>query len=122
MCRQRSIHEVNDMVRVLAGPAALQVPRFREARDQFVRELEHVKVMRFELLDVEQRLFHVEPRVDWTRIFTKRLTAHLVRTDFDAPMTSVPAEQGRGVCRKTRDTSDPVRHLIGLVARGKRHH
>ena len=56
----RHVHEVNDLVRVLAGPDALQVPRFREARDQLIRESEHEKVMRFELLDDQQRLFHVE--------------------------------------------------------------
>ena len=56
----RSVNEVNDMVRFLAGPDALQVPRFREARDQFVRESEHEKMMRFQLLDSEQRLFHIE--------------------------------------------------------------
>jgi hypothetical protein len=58
----RSVTEVNAMVRYLAGPDALQVPRFREARDQFVRESKHEKMMRFELLDSEQRLFHVERR------------------------------------------------------------
>ena len=56
----KNANEVNDLVRVLAGPDALEVPRFREARDQIVRESEHEKVMRFELLDAEQRLFHVE--------------------------------------------------------------
>jgi hypothetical protein len=56
----RSVDEVNEMVRFLAGPDALQVPRFREGRDQFIRESQHEKVMRFELLDTEQRLFHVE--------------------------------------------------------------
>lgn len=56
----RKVKEVNDLVRQLAGPDALQVRRFREARDQFVRESKHEKVMRFELLDADQRLFHVE--------------------------------------------------------------
>ena len=58
----RNVPEVNDMVRFLAGPDALQVPHFREARDQFVRESEHEKMMRFELLDSERRLFHAERR------------------------------------------------------------
>jgi hypothetical protein len=56
----RNINEVNDLVRALAGPDALRAARFREARDQFVRESEHEKMMRFELLDAEQRLFHVQ--------------------------------------------------------------
>ena len=56
----KSVDEVNDLVCFLAGPHALQVPRFREARDQVVRESRHEKVMRFELLDPEQRLFSVE--------------------------------------------------------------
>ena len=56
----KSVNEVNKLVCVLAGPDALQVPRFREARDQLIRESEHEKVMRFELLDADRRLFHVE--------------------------------------------------------------
>lgn len=56
----KSVDEVNDLVCFLAGPHALQVPRFREARDQVVRESRHEKVMRFELLDPQQRLFGVE--------------------------------------------------------------
>jgi hypothetical protein len=56
----RSVNEVNDMVRFLAGPDALQVPRFREARDQFLRESQYERALRFELLDSEQRTFHVE--------------------------------------------------------------
>lgn len=56
----RSVDEVDDLVCSLAGPHALQVPRFREARDQVVRESQYEKVMRFELLDAEQRQFHVE--------------------------------------------------------------
>ncbi|MFT5527324.1 MAG: hypothetical protein ACI9HK_005306 [Pirellulaceae bacterium] len=55
-----SINKVSDLIRDLAGPDALQVHRFREARDQMVRESEHEKVMRFQLLNEEQRLFHVE--------------------------------------------------------------
>ena len=55
-----STDEVDDMVRLVAGPGALQVPRFRQGRDQFVRELEHVKALRFEVLDWEPRQFHVE--------------------------------------------------------------
>lgn len=46
----RSVNEVNDMVRFLAGPDALQIPRFRKARDQFVRESEDERALRFELL------------------------------------------------------------------------
>jgi uncharacterized protein (UPF0297 family) len=56
----RNINEVNKLVCVLAGPDALQVPRFRKARDQLIRESEHEKVMRFELLDADRRLFHAE--------------------------------------------------------------
>jgi hypothetical protein len=56
----KSVHEVNDLVRFLAGPDFLQVPRFREARDQFLRELEYEKVMRFEFLYDDPRQFHVE--------------------------------------------------------------
>jgi hypothetical protein len=56
----RSVDQVNEMVCFLAGPHALQVPRYREARDQFVRESSYEKVMRFELLDADRRLFHVE--------------------------------------------------------------
>lgn len=51
---------VNDMVRRLAGPDALQIPRYREARDQFVRESEHEKALRFQLFDDQQRLFLAE--------------------------------------------------------------
>ena len=51
---------VDGMIRLLAGPDALQVPRYREAREQFVRESEHEKALRFQLLDVEQRLFLAE--------------------------------------------------------------
>ncbi len=56
----KNINEVNKLVCVLAGPHALQVPRFRKARDQLIRESEHEKVMRFELLDADRRLFLVE--------------------------------------------------------------
>jgi hypothetical protein len=56
----RSTNDVNVLVRVLAGPDALQVPRFREARDQLVREATYEKVMRFQLIQEEPRLFHVE--------------------------------------------------------------
>jgi len=55
-----STDEIDDMVERVAGPGVLQVPRFREARDQFVRELEHVQALRFEVLDWEPRQFHVE--------------------------------------------------------------
>lgn len=55
-----STDEVDDMVRLVAGPGALQVPRFRQGRDQFVRELEHVKALRFDLLGGDPRLFCVD--------------------------------------------------------------
>jgi hypothetical protein len=51
---------LDSMIRRLAGPDALQVPRYREAREQFVRESEHEKALRFQLLDVKQRLFLAE--------------------------------------------------------------
>jgi hypothetical protein len=51
---------LNSLVRHLVGPDALQVPRYRKARDQFVRELEHEKALRFQLFDDEQRLFVAE--------------------------------------------------------------
>lgn len=54
------VNEVNELVYFLAGPDALQVPRYREARDQVIRESLHEKAMRFELLDTDRRLFHVE--------------------------------------------------------------
>ena len=66
-----STDEIDDMVELVAGPGALQVPRFREARDQFVRELEHVKALRFDLLGGDPRLFCVDrwsshgPDGDW---------------------------------------------------------
>ena len=53
-------NKANELVRALAGPDALHVPRFRDARDELIRESLHEKVMRFELLDTERRLFHVE--------------------------------------------------------------
>ena len=56
----KSVNEVNELVCFLAGPDALQVPRYREARNQVVRESLHEKVMRFELLDADRRTFHVE--------------------------------------------------------------
>ena len=51
---------LNSLVRHLAGPDALQIPRYREARDQFVRELEHEKALRFQFCGDQQRLFLVE--------------------------------------------------------------
>ena len=51
---------LNSLVRHLVGPNALQIQRYREAREQFVRELEHEKALRFQLCDDEQRLFLVE--------------------------------------------------------------
>lgn len=52
--------EVDDLVCFLAGPQALQAPRFREARDQVIRESRYEKLMRFELLDPQRRLFDVQ--------------------------------------------------------------
>jgi len=51
---------LNALVRHLAGPDALQIPRYREARDQLVRELEHEKALRFQFCGDQQRLFLVE--------------------------------------------------------------
>ena len=51
---------LNSLVRRLAGPDALQISRYREARDQLARELEHEKALRFQLYDDEQRLFLAE--------------------------------------------------------------
>lgn len=56
----RSSNEVSDLACVLAGPNALQVPRFREARDRLVQESTYEKAMRFQLIQEEPRLFHVE--------------------------------------------------------------
>ena len=56
----KGIDEVNQLVCQLAGPNALQVPRYREARDRIIQESEYEKMMRFQLLDPEQRLFEVE--------------------------------------------------------------
>ena len=52
--------KLDSLVRHLAGPDALQIPRYREARDQFVRELEHEKALRFQFCGDQQRLFLVE--------------------------------------------------------------
>ena len=51
---------LNLLVRHLVGPDALQVPRYRKARDQFVRELEHERALRFQFCGDQQRLFLVE--------------------------------------------------------------
>lgn len=56
----RSSNEVSDLVCVLAGPDALQVPRIRQARDRLVQESTYEKAMRFQLIQEEPRLFHVE--------------------------------------------------------------
>lgn len=56
----KSVDEVNQLVCFLAGPDALRVPRFREARDQVVKESRYQKMMRFDLQDPEQRFFSVE--------------------------------------------------------------
>lgn len=52
--------KLDSLVRHLAGPDALQIPRYRAARDQFVRELEHEKALRFQYCGDQQRLFLVE--------------------------------------------------------------
>jgi hypothetical protein len=52
--------EASNLVETLAGPDALRVPRFREARDRLVRESQHHKAMRFQVLNERQRLFHVQ--------------------------------------------------------------
>ena len=51
---------LSSLVRHLAGPDALQISRYREARDQFVRESEHEKALRFQLCGDEPRLFLAE--------------------------------------------------------------
>ena len=48
------------LVRYLVGPDAMQIPRYRAARDQFVRELEHEKALRFQFCGDQERLFLVE--------------------------------------------------------------
>lgn len=52
--------QLDALVRHLAGPDALEIPRYREARDRFVRELEHEKALRFQFCGDEQRLFTVD--------------------------------------------------------------
>jgi hypothetical protein len=56
----QTVDEVNKLVRMLAGPDALEVPRLRDARDRLIRKSAHEKMMRFQLLDTQRRLFHVE--------------------------------------------------------------
>jgi hypothetical protein len=51
---------LDSLVRYLVGPDALQIPRYREARDQFVRDLEYEKALRFQYCGDQQRLFLVE--------------------------------------------------------------
>jgi hypothetical protein len=51
---------LDSLVRRLAGPDALQIERYREARDQFARESKHEKALRFQLCDDEPRLFVAE--------------------------------------------------------------
>lgn len=55
-----SENRLNSLVWHLSGPDALQIPRYRAARDQFVRELEHEKALRFQYCGDQQRLFLVE--------------------------------------------------------------
>ena len=54
------VNEVNALARMLAGPNALEVPHFRNGRDQFMRELKYEKVMRFEFMYADPRQFLVE--------------------------------------------------------------
>lgn len=56
----KRVEEVNELVRFLAGPDALQIPRYREARDHVIRESLYETVMRFELLHDDRQLLHVE--------------------------------------------------------------
>jgi len=56
----KSVAEVNQLVRQLAGPDALQVPRCREARDRVIQESKYEKMMQFLLVDPRQRLFDAE--------------------------------------------------------------
>jgi hypothetical protein len=56
----QNVNEVNKLVCMLAGPDALQMPRFRDARNQLIRESAQEKMMRFQLMDTHRRLFHVE--------------------------------------------------------------
>ncbi len=61
-------------MRIATGAGALEVPRFRNGQDQFMRELEYEKAMRFRFLYADPRLFHVErwwsrrSREDWTHL------------------------------------------------------
>lgn len=56
----RSVDDANRIVRELAGPDALRMHRFQLARDAMIRESDHEQMMRFELVDQEQRLFQVD--------------------------------------------------------------
>ena len=56
----KNVDEVNALVCFLAGPHALEVPRFRQARDQVIRESRYEKMMQFQLADPRQRLFDLE--------------------------------------------------------------
>jgi hypothetical protein len=51
---------LNSLVRHMVGPDALQIPRYREARHQFVRELEHEKPF-FRVTGVTQKSFRPPP-------------------------------------------------------------
>jgi len=53
----QSLDQADAVVRKLAGPDALQSQWFRAARDQMHRDLSYEKLMRFELIDEDERLF-----------------------------------------------------------------
>ncbi len=56
----RSVDEVNRLVRELAGPDALRMHRIQRARDAMIRDSNYEKIMRFTLVDADQRLFQVD--------------------------------------------------------------
>ena len=56
------------------------------------------------------------PLADLAGVFTERHVADVVRTVLDAPVPSVPTQQGRGIRQATRHAGDPVRHLVLLFA------
>ena len=92
------LDEVNALVRQLAGPNALEVPRYRDGRDQFMRELEYKKALRFRLLYSDRRQFHVEQwwslgsREGWLRLagpapllnLVERYVEHLGKKSLDS--------------------------------------
>ena len=56
------------------------------------------------------------PLADLAGVFTERHVADVVRTVLDAPVPSVPTQQGRGIRQATRHARDPIRHLVLLFA------